>query len=212
MRSFILVLFSVAVLGGCATMLPAPVRDDSSLIVGELNVDVSGSGTAHNGAHGFVSTDQPTAAALIFRNDASGKDCEVRTATPDSFFVLANAEPGHYRLLELWAQVATNDSCVTITSNFYKGIAFDVGPGRVANLGVNSWHFSYDLSHSASTNSFVLNSDFPSVEKALRRFDTRSQWTGYQGDQVAFSGEASAKPLAEALPPRGGNGNMIYVP
>jgi len=179
------------------------------MIVGKLNVDVSGTGISNTGSSGWVRTDRPSAAALILRNETSGKDYEIRAAFPDGFFALANAQPGHYRLLELWAQVKTDDSYVTITSRFYKDIAFDLGPGRVANLGVNDWNFSYDLSHSASANDFVLNSDFPAVEQALHRFDAHSQWTGYRSDQVAFSGEASAKPQAEALPPRDSNNQNV---
>jgi hypothetical protein len=211
MRSVVIFLLSTLVLFGCATTMPAPVGSDSSLIVGELKVDVSGMGMAPDGAHGFVSTDQPSASALILRNETSGKDYEVRPVTSDSFFMLANAEPGHYRLMKLWAQVPTNDSYVTITSDFYKSVSFDVKPGRVANLGVNSWHFSYDLSHSTSDNSFVLGSDFPNVDNALRRVDVLSRWTGYQDEQAAFTGDVTARPSAEALPPRDSKNNQIWI-
>ncbi len=212
MRGIVLVLLSAAIMVGCATVVPPPAAGDSSIIVGQLKVNISGAGMDPDGAQGFVSSDQPAAAALLVRNEASGKDYEIRTATPDGLFVLANAEPGHYRLLRLWAQVPTNNSTVTITSNFYMGVAFDIAPSRVENLGVNNWRFSYDLSHRQSANSFVLNSDYPAVEKAVGGIEARSHWQGYQADHVAFSGEPSARASAEALPPRDSNTNQIWVP
>jgi hypothetical protein len=211
MRSSLLCVFAVAVLLGCATMVPAPAGSDSSVIVGELRANVSGMGTATNGASGWITTEQPLAAALILHNEASGKDYEIRTRTPGKFFILANAEPGRYSLLGLWAQVNTDNACVTVTSHFYKALEFEVKPGSVVNLGVNDWRFSFDLTRSASANSFVLNADFPAVEKAFSMSDARSQWKGYQDDHTVFAGETSARPSAEALPPRNPNNNPIWV-
>ncbi len=204
MRGLIPVLLAAVALGGCATLTPPAAGTNSSLITGELKLDVSGIGTAPNGADGFLNTNVLYACALIIRNEASGKTYELRTAIPSGFFTLPNAEPGSYRLVQLWAQVKTSNGYVTLTSSFDKSPTFDVLPGHVANLGVNRWDFSFDLTRSASTNSFVFSSDFPGVAAALLQADPRSGWTGLQSDQVAFSREASATPLAIALQPRGG--------
>ena len=110
---------------------------------------MSGVGTATNGADGTLYTDQAYAAALFIRNETSGRTYEVRTDTPGDLFLLGNAEPGRYSLLELWAQVKTDNDYITIRSDFYKSPAFDVAPGHVANLGVNTWNFSYDLTRGA---------------------------------------------------------------
>ena len=149
MRKMTLILPFLFAVVGCATVVPPPVGTNSSLIVGELKVEVSGSGMAPDGAHGFVSTDQPRARHSRFAMKTAEKSTSVFDTDVNStgFFMLPNAEPGRYRLLELWCQVETNDSYVTLTSNFYKSLTFDLEPGRIVNLGLNRWYFAYDLSH-----------------------------------------------------------------
>lgn len=209
MRGQVLGLFAVAALAGCASMAPPPAGSDSSMILGRLKVEVSGMGTATNGASGWVDTEWPYAAALVVYNETNGRTYEIRTATPGDSFALANAEPGTYQLRELWAQVKTDDAYVTIRSSFYKDLAFEVKPGRLANLGVNSWKFSYDLTRAVSSNSFVLNADYPAAEQAQAGVD--AQWTG-RADETSFAGEAKANPSAVALQPRGtSNGQIIVV-
>ncbi len=210
MRKLLPVIFAVAILGACATTVPLATSTDSSLIVGELKLDVSGTGTAPNGANGFLNTNVPYACALIISNETSGKTYELRTAIPSGFFTLPNAEPGSYKLVRLWAQVQTSNGYITLTSSFDKSPTFDVVPGHTANLGVNQWSFVFDLTRSQSTNSFVFNSDFPGVTEALAQADAKSGWTGLQSDQVAFSGEVSATPQAVALPPRGGFETILF--
>ncbi len=207
----IIFMFSAVVMMSCATMMPAPAGGDSSLIIGKLNVEVNGMGIAPNGAEGWVVADFPSTAAITLRNEADGKDYEIRTATPDGFFMLANAAPGRYRLIELWAQVKAEDAYVTITSDFNKALTFDVEPGRVANLGTNDWYFSYNLTSSASQNRFVLNGNFAAVESAFLRFDASSPWTARKAVQASFSGEASARPMAVALPPRTTGYNRLLL-
>jgi hypothetical protein len=211
MRGLSLALLIAVLLTACATVAPPPSGGDSSLVVGRLKVEVSGVGTATNGSDGFVYTDQAAGAAVIVQNETSGKTYEIRTATPSDFFLLANAEPGTYRLLKLWALIKTGNSYVNIASTFYKNVAFEVKPGRVANLGVTTWKFSFDLTRSVSSTSFAFNADFPAAEKALSHADPR--WSGREIDQMVFSGETAAHPSADALQPRNtGNGQMLMVP
>ena len=131
MRRQILGLFAVALLAGCETMAPHPAGNDSAMIVGRLKVEVSGMGTATNGASGWVDTELPSSAALIVYNrQAAGPTRSVRRL-PANSFMLANAEPGSYRLRELWARVQDGDAYVTLTSSFYKELSFEVKPGPV---------------------------------------------------------------------------------
>jgi hypothetical protein len=209
MRRFILFLSTMAVLMGCATVVPPPTGSGSSLIIGELKVDVSGVGNSPNGASGWVYTDLPSAAALIVYNKSTRKTYEIRTVTPGDFFILANAEAGTYKLLELWAQVKTDNTYVTITSKFYKDFTFEVKPGRVTNLGDNKWDFTFNLTRSENSNGFVFNSDFPAAERALAL--VTSQWRGYEIDQASFSGETAAKPEAVPLQPRDNPNKILLI-
>jgi hypothetical protein len=200
MRRIALWIIAAMVLAGCATLAP-PAGADASLIIGKLKVEVSGMGIATNQSNGWVRTGVPAAAALWIRNRSSGAVYEIRTS-PDGSFMLANVvEPGGYSLVELWAQVRAEDAYVTITSDFAPNLDFDVGPGKVVNLGVNSWRFSYDLSQDTSANSFAFNTDFPSVESYFHRADLRSMWAGREVENVSFRGNISASPSAKALPP-----------
>ncbi len=212
MRRVILFLSVAVALAGCQSIASGPAGSDSSLIAGRLKISVSGVGTATNGADGTLYTDQAYAAALFIRNETSGRTYEVRTDTPGDLFLLANAEPGRYSLLELWAQVKTDNDYITIRSDFYKGPAFDVAPGHVANLGVNTWNFSYDLTRGVSTNGFSFNSDFGSVTDALSGLDVGPRWAGHAGDQTSFSGDLTAKASAIPLPPRGTSDHVILNP
>jgi hypothetical protein len=212
MRRLLPVILAAALLGGCATTTSAPAGADSSLIMGELTLDASGTGTAPNGAYGFLNTNVPENAAMILQNEGNGKIHELRTSIPGGFFVLANAEPGTYKLVELWAQLKGPNSYFTLTSSFFKGPTFEVAPGRIANLGVTHWTFTFDLTRSVSSNSFTFNTDFPGVAAALSRTDSRSAWAGRQSDQVTFSGETNATAAIFALPPRTSAFDRILLP
>jgi len=212
MQRLIPAIMAVVLLGGCATLTPPTAGTDSSLIVGALKLDVSGTGMAPNGADGSVNTNVPYAAAVIIQGGTSGNTYELRTDIPSGLFTLANVEPGSYKLVRLWAQVKTSNSYVTITSSFNIGPTFEVTPGKVANLGVSTWNFSYDLTRSVSVNRFAFNSDFPVVAKALTQADPSSVWNGRASDQVAFSGETAATPLAVALQPRSSADFRILYP
>jgi hypothetical protein len=210
MRKLLPVLLAAALLGGCVAVPTPPVGSDSSLIMGELTLDASGIGTAPNGADGFLNTNVPYSSAMVVENESSGETFELRTAIPNGFFSLPNAQPGSYKLIKLWAQVKTSNDYITLTSSFGKGPTFQVAPGRVTNLGVTHWTFTFDLTRSVSANSFTFNGDFPAVAAALS--GTSSPWAGQQSDQVTFSGEMAATPSVFALPPRGSGSNKILLP
>jgi uncharacterized protein YceK len=200
MRKFMLIMCVAAIISGCAT-IASPASGNSSLVIGKLDVEVSGMGVAHNQSSGWVRTDNPSSAALWIRNEATGKLYEIRTQKPGDLFMLVNVEPGSYRLVELWAQVRAEDAYVTITSDFTTDVEFEVKPGSVVNFGVNRWKFFYDLTQETSTNTFAFNNDFPSVENAFHRFDPHARWLGRKIEATSFSGKVSARPSAEALPP-----------
>ena len=205
-------VLAAVLLGGCATVAPAPAAADSAMVAGRLLVDMSGVGTANNGADGMLNTGVPAAAALTIRNTASGKTYEARTEIPGGFFMLTNVDPGHYSLVGLWAQVRTLNSYITLRSDFTASPAFDVQPGRVANLGVTRWSFFFDLTRDASRGGFTFGDDFPSVTDALARASAGSSWAGYASDQAAFSGEATATSAAVALPPFTSGFDRILIP
>jgi hypothetical protein len=202
MRGLILALSLAVLLTGCASTTPPPAGGDSSLIVGRLKVEVRGMGIAINGTDGMLNTDQPTGSALVVYNETSGKTYKIYASDSEGLFMLPNAGPGPYRLIELWAQVKTENSYVTISSDFYKDFTFEVKPGSVTNLGVSIWKFSFDLTRSASVDGFVFNGDFPAVEKAFAHMDPHSRWTDRRIDQAAFTGDAATHTLAKALMPR----------
>jgi hypothetical protein len=204
------VLLVVVALGGCATMVTGPSGGDSSLIAGKLLLEVSGIGTAANGADGMINTNVPYASEIVIRSEASGRTYELRTDIPSGFFSLANAEPGVYRVVELWAQVKTSNDYVTVTSTFDKSPTFEVMPGRVENLGVIRWSFTYDLTWATSTNTFSFNTDFPVVTAVLNGRGGALAWTGRASDQVAFSGDVAATPRAVALPPRNSLERLLF--
>ncbi|HUI72823.1 MAG TPA: hypothetical protein VL354_20035, partial [Spirochaetia bacterium] len=212
MKRLIPVILAGIFLGGCATLTPPSAGTDSSLIMGTLKLNVSGAGIAPNGADGFLNASVPSAAAVIIQGGTSGNTYEIRADIPSGFFTLANVEPGTYKLMKLWAQMKTSNSYVTITSNFNLGPSFEVAPGKVANLGVSTWNFSYDLGRSVSRNSFAFNSDFPAVATALTQADPSSVWGGRASDQIAFTGETAATPQAVALQPRSSFFNRILFP
>ena len=209
MRKLIPLLCLAMALGGCATVVMPPSGADSSLIVGALRIDVSGIGTATNGADGMLNTDVPYNAAVFLQSEADGRTRELRTDIPSGFFFLANAEPGTYHVVRLWAQVKTSNAYITITSNFDKSPAFEVVPGHVENLGLIRWSFTFDLTRATSTNTFTFNTEFPAVTDALGRTGNPSVWAGRPGDEVKLSGDVAATPQAIPLQPRGSNRILI---
>ncbi len=211
MRGLITGVLAAVVLAGCATMTVAPAGSESSMIIGELTLDVSGVGTADNGADGMVNTNVPYASEIDVQSEASGKTYQLRTDLPSGFFSLANAEPGTYSLARLWAQVRTPNSYVTITSSFSRGPTFEVAAGGVTNLGVNHWTFTFDLTWGTSTNAFTFNADYPEAAAALSRADSTSAWASRPSAQVALSGEIAAVPQAVPLQPRG-SAERILIP
>jgi hypothetical protein len=205
------VVLAALLLGACASVAP-PADSNSSIIAGRLIVDMSGVGTANNGADGMLNTGVPAAAALTIRNTASGKTYETRTEIPGGFFLLTNVPPGRYSLVGLWAQVKTLNAYITLRSDFTLSPTFDVLPGRVANLGLTRWRFFFDLTRDASRGGFTFGNDFPSVTDALARATAGSSWAGYGSDQAAFTGEASATSVAVALPPFSSGFDRILIP
>jgi len=198
MRRLISLFLGLILLNGCATVAP-PTDKESSLVVGQLKLNVSGMGTANNGADGFLNTTIAESAAVFLQNEASGKTYELRTEIGNGFFALANAEPGTYKVVSLWAQVRTTNAYITITSSFDKSPHFQLDPSRLVNLGIIRWDFSYDLALSKNTNTFDFNTDYQSVARTLSHKVPSNAWADRQSDQVVFSGEIDAKPLVNPV-------------
>ena len=198
MRRLIYLFLGLIVLNGCATVA-LPTDKESSIVVGELKLHVSGMGTANNGANGDVNTDFAQSAAVFLQNEASGKTYELRTDIGNGFFSLANAEPGTYKVVGLCAQVNTINAYVTITSSSDKSPHFQLDPFRLVNLGIIRWDFSYDLALSKNTNTFDFNTDYQSVARTLSHEVPSNAWADRQSDQVVFSGEIDAKPLVNPV-------------
>jgi hypothetical protein len=189
----------------CATIekpLPGSV---ASLIVGQLKLDVKGTGTAINGAHGTINAIYPYRAVLTITNVANGKTYDLETVAPIGLFTLANAEPGDYKILQFWCQVRTDNAWVTLITHFDKSPVFDVGERQIANLGVILWKFGYDLYHlSTATSSFIFGGGGADVMSTLARAYSGSPWLDCSAVSATVSGEVETASSVIPLNPMGG--------
>ena len=85
-------------IGACATTVPAPQAGESSLIVGTLKGHVIGNGTNTDGADGMMNTERPYILGIAIRSETTGRMYQFHTERGDGLFLLANAEPGLYRV------------------------------------------------------------------------------------------------------------------
>ncbi len=189
-------------IGACATTVPAPQAGESSLIVGTLKGHVIGNGTNTDGADGMMNTERPYILGIAIRSETTGRTYQFHAERGDGLFLLANAEPGLYRVTQIWAAVETTNTYINVTTKFVDGPSFEVSPGRVENLGVARWTFSYDLTSGSSANSLDLGKDYQDVEASLAKRDDKSLWVSWQRDDVAWTPGAAGTPIVVPERPR----------
>ena len=204
------VAFAAALLAACAT-IPAPSQGDS-LVLGQLRLRASGTGTSPLGSLGALNTTQFTRATLKIKSLSSGATYKLTTYGPENLFVLANVKPGRYEIVRLWGQVKTNNSVVTLTTTYTKSPTFEVAASRLVNLGVIGWDFTYDLSSTSemATGNVTFEKDYAAVTARFSQLHPASAWSRTEASAADVSAAATAaESSAWALPPRGGFSNTI---
>jgi hypothetical protein len=172
--------------------LPAPVQgSDASLILGQVTLDVKGTGST-NGLDGVTNATINSYAIVTLVSVSDGKPHELKTTFPDGAFTLANAAPGQYQLVKLTQRISTSNAFVDITSNFTTSPTLDVPAGRVVDAGIIHWTFAYDLQKIVSSSSFMFEANNPSVMRSFTRANPKSPWLRYETLATAFSGDAVA--------------------
>jgi len=201
---------AAALLAACAT-IPAPSQDHS-LLLGQLSLRVSGTGTSPLGALGAVNTTQFSRATMKIKSLSNGSSYKLSTYGPEDLFVLANVKPGRYEIVRLWSQVRTNNSVVTLTTTYTKSPTFEVAASRLVNLGVIGWNFAYNLSSTArmAAGNVTFDRDYSAVTARFSQLHPGSEWSRTEATTVDVKAAgAAAESSARALPPRGGFSNTI---
>ncbi len=206
----IVLALSAVLLAACASV-PAPAGDNAMLL-GQLSLSASGTGTSPLGALGTVNTTVFTRAVLKIKEVSTGATHELSSYGPEDLFVLPNLKPGRYEIMRIWGQVRTPNSVVTLKTAYTKAPTFTVAPDRLVNLGVIGWKFAYDLSSTSfmANGKVTFEKDYSSVAARFSQLHPVSGWSEKAAStpQIESAGTA-AKSSVWALPPRGGFSTTI---
>ncbi|MGA9133475.1 MAG: hypothetical protein WB384_15865, partial [Candidatus Sulfotelmatobacter sp.] len=189
--AFPLVLIAAAVLGGCATLEAPSSGGTSSLLIGQLKLDVSGVGEAPNGASGLINAYYPAGAIITIVNVSDGTRYDAETLAPGNLFSVANLKSGQYELVEFQCQVQTSNAPINLETTFNTSPVFEVKDGQVTNLGVVLWHVDFDLSDSRALASFTqVGGGDAVVNHAFSLTNRESPWLNYRNESAMISGDA----------------------
>jgi hypothetical protein len=200
--AFPFALFAVVLLAGCATLEAPSAGGTSSLLIGQLKLDVSGVGEAPNGASGLINAYYPAGAIITMVNVSDGTRYDAETLSPGNLFSVANLKPGTYKLVEFQCQVQTSNAPIDIATTFNAGPVFEVKDSLVTNLGIVAWHVDFNLSDSVAKASFMqVEGGVARVSHAFALTNRESPWLGYPIESALISGDSEAVSHVKALEP-----------
>jgi hypothetical protein len=198
-----LMAITAVALAGCATLDAPRPGLPTTLLIGQLKLDVSGIGHAINGADGTINAYYPAGGIVTVENETSGRQYTFKTVTPANLFTAPFVEPGRYRVLSLWCQIETFNAWITLSSTFTKSPEFEVAEGTIANLGILLWSFRFDLWQSRNTAAFAQPEEGNAwVEKAFGRAYQGSPWLQYPISATPVSGDTELTSSVVPLQPR----------
>jgi hypothetical protein len=184
----------VLALAGCMS-IPEPVSGgNTSMVIGQLKLEVSGVGSAPNGSYGVINAVLNSGSVLTLASVTGGKKFELKTTTADGMFTMPNAEPGEYILVKLRHRIRTSNAFIDIESDYTDGPEIDVSERHIVDMGIIHWSFRYDLVAGTSSNTVTFEDSNPAVLSAFAQLYPKSAWLRYETSPAGISGQKAAAP------------------